>query len=170
MAKPSLRLLLWEECNRACEGCCNKQWDLGALEVESDFTKYDEILLTGGEPMLYPDRVIDTVAAIRKQTTCPIYLYTAWTQDIDALLRVNSIVNGLTVTLHTEADVPRFNAFHRELLQQRNLTMNSYRLNVFEEAKMPRRLLWPWQVKRDMEWIEDCPLPSNETFKRVGTT
>lgn len=43
-----LRLLLHEECNRNCKGCCNKDWDLNALEIEDDFTDYDEILITGG--------------------------------------------------------------------------------------------------------------------------
>ena len=31
--KNILRLLLWEECNRTCQGCCNKDWDLSSLDA-----------------------------------------------------------------------------------------------------------------------------------------
>jgi len=45
-----LRFLLWEDCNKQCSGCCNKQFDLdNLLKVSStEFQSYDEIELTGG--------------------------------------------------------------------------------------------------------------------------
>ena len=54
MSIDKLRLLLFEECNRSCPGCCNRDWDLQPLPVCYDLPPYRIILLTGGEPMLYP--------------------------------------------------------------------------------------------------------------------
>ena len=56
-----LRLLLFTDCNRNCEGCCNNDFDLNALKVETDFRQYDKIFLTGGEPMIAPAIVINTI-------------------------------------------------------------------------------------------------------------
>ena len=37
MADEKLRLLLFEECDRDCPGCCNRDWDLRSLPVCRDF-------------------------------------------------------------------------------------------------------------------------------------
>jgi molybdenum cofactor biosynthesis enzyme MoaA len=50
-----LRLLVTERCARSCSGCCNHDWDLAALPTCESYAGYDEVLLTGGEPMLYPE-------------------------------------------------------------------------------------------------------------------
>ncbi|MBU1087771.1 MAG: hypothetical protein KKD05_09695, partial [Candidatus Omnitrophica bacterium] len=54
-----LRLLLFTECNRNCNGCCNNDWDLKSLLNEHLFKEYSEILLTGGEPMLHPELILE---------------------------------------------------------------------------------------------------------------
>ena len=41
--KKKLRLLVTENCNRNCEGCCNKDWDLSSLEVCTSYKGYDEV-------------------------------------------------------------------------------------------------------------------------------
>ena len=47
-----LRLLVTEECNRHCPGCCNNNWDLKSLSVCKSYRDYEQILITGGEPLL----------------------------------------------------------------------------------------------------------------------
>ena len=71
MAADKLRLLLFEECGRNCPGCCNRDWDLQALPVCQDFTPYQIIMLTGGEPMLHPEIIHSAVTEIRRQTKAP---------------------------------------------------------------------------------------------------
>jgi len=168
-----LRLLLTEACNRSCKGCCNNDWDLAGLDVARDFTGYDQILLTGGEPMLDPNMVIDAIINIRQQTDALIYLYTAWTRDIVSLLRILSIVDGLTVTLHNQGDVAPFLKFHSCLISSRFYNESkSYRLNVFREVKLRAEAYHPfhnnpiWKIKDDMVWIKDCPLPPHEVLQR----
>ena len=101
-----LRLLLWKDCNRDCKGCCNKGCDLDKLEVETDFTKYKEIYLTGGEPMIDPEYVDLMARALRRvNKKVKIYLYTADVRNTYAFLKVLRVLNGATITLHSQNDV-----------------------------------------------------------------
>ena len=95
MTKDKLRLLLLDDCNRNCPGCCNRDWDLQALPLCQDYTPYRLIMLTGGEPMLYPEIIREAIAAIRRQTNVPIYLYTAMPEQLDMLM---PLLDGVTVT------------------------------------------------------------------------
>ncbi len=151
-----LRLLLFSACNRACPGCCNNQWDLDALPVAADFRGYDMILLTGGEPMLNPRLVAATAHRIRCQTDASIILYTA---KPERLPEVMPFLDGVTVTLHEQADVPTFRRAAAKL-------NGSRRVNVFKGVNVPD--MPGWTMKRNMEWIEDCPLPEGEVFMRLS--
>ena len=158
-----LRLVLFEACDRSCPGCCNHDWDLKNLPMCTDYTPYEMIMLTGGEPMLHPEIIRQAVKKIRAQTDAPIYLYTAKVEDLDDIL---PILDGVTVTLHEPGDLP---AFQRFLAAARNLEGRSLRLNVFREAG-PLPLPVPgWTVKENMEWIPNCPLPDGEVLMRYAT-
>jgi organic radical activating enzyme len=163
----TLRLLLFSACTRDCDLCCNKDWDLDALPIERDFTSYDEVLLTGGEPMLSPRRIREATARIRTQTARPrVYLYTAMVhRELFALLE--ECLDGVTLTLHEQSDVT---LLAREFLRVAPTVVpsKSLRLNVFEGVALPDDLdLMGWVVKRDMVWLPNCPLPANETFCRI---
>jgi hypothetical protein len=164
-----LRLLITESCDRDCAGCCNKQWDLAGLEVETDFSQYDEILLTGGEPMLNPDKVIKLAKRIRDESAAKIYVYTAKVDDIRATLDVLRVTDGITLTLHEQSDVPDFFRLSETLFMIGPIEGKSLRLNIFKgiSVSVPMRY---WQVKDDIEWIKDCPLPKDEVFKRLESS
>lgn len=150
-----LRLLLLSACNRACPGCCNKQWDIATLPVVRDFRGYNMVILTGGEPMLNPSLVVGVTHHIRCQTTAPIILYTAKPEGLPLVM---PYLDGVTVTLHEQADVAPFLALPK--------LHGSLRVNVFagvEVGDVPG-----WQAKRNIEWIEDCPLPKDEVFMRLS--
>lgn len=163
----SLRLLLWSECNRACPGCCNKQYDLTKLPVETDYSEYNEIILTGGEPMLYPERLPIIIEIIRHQTGAPIYMYTAKVDDTYAAMRMLDLLDGITVTLHDQADVKpfkKFSEFMPDYFSERSL-----RLNVFKGVNWVyfAKDSW-WQIKDGIVWLDPCPMPENEVFKQWG--
>lgn len=162
-----LRLLITEDCNRNCAGCCNKDWDLAALPVETDYSGYDEIILTGGEPMLSPMLVWQVIREIREQNSdARIIMYTAKTDTIGLLFLLDKL-DGLTVTIHEKADWKPFLKFNRAMCLTGLFSM-SLRLNVFREAGYHEFANNEfWIVKKDIEWIENCPLPENEVFKRI---
>ena len=165
-----LRLILTEECHRECEGCCNKDWDLASLPRETDFAQYDMILLTGGEPMLDRDRTLSIIKRIHSQSPARLILYTAKIDDALAVIDVLHHLHGMTITLHAQEDAVYFQQLVGTIegfspLEKRVRT-KSLRLNIFKGVEVQ----WPtpsmWQVKRDCEWIKDCPLPEGEVLKR----
>ena len=158
--KKSLRLLLFTDCNRSCPLCCTKQWDLSELEVEKDFASYEEIILTGGEPLLKPLFVHKVIRKIRQQTNKPIYLYTAMASI--TLTGILNKIQGLTFTLHDQRDVEPFWMI-KDTLEQEG---KSLQLNVFEGINLSDMELSRWNVKKEIKWLKDCPLPENEVFKR----
>lgn len=164
MERKKLRLLLFETCNRSCEGCCNKDWDLTSLPICTDYSPYREILLTGGEPLLQPELVVQAIREIREQTDAPIILYTADLTQPLWLFLISGLIDGLTVTLHTAEDVPLFTDFDKRFLPSDKLKQR-LRLNVFKEAGTVTAKPH-WKVKPNMEWIKDCPLPEGEVFMR----
>lgn len=162
-----LRLLLFPECQRNCEGCCNKDWDLESIPVVGSFEGYGEIMLTGGEPMLRPGLIIDTIMAIRKQNeTAKIYLYTAYLPL--QLLFVLTLINGVVVTLHDQSDVDNFMSFDFAFSRQPHHSSRSLRLNVFDGVSLADiKLKCDWKIKKNIKWIKNCPLPEGEEFKRL---
>jgi hypothetical protein len=162
----NLRLLLWEDCNRACPGCCNKDWDLTNLPIVEDFSGYDMVMLTGGEVMLAPYAVKAVAKSVRKQTSAPIIVYTAKSSPADALIDVLESVDGITLTLHDQSDVEPFQTFN-DALKAQGFGKKSLRLNVFKGIDLSGVDTEGWRVQKDMVWLKNCPLPKNEVFMRL---
>lgn len=164
MEHKKLRLVLFEDCNRNCSGCCNKDWDIQNLPVCTDYSPYEMILLTGGEPMLKPDVVVQAINEIREQTDSPIILYTANLEKPLWLFLITGLIDGLTVTVHNKADAVSFMDFDKRFKPSAQM-MYRLRLNVFEEAGfVPSKPYW--KVKGNMKWIPNCPLPDGEVLMR----
>lgn len=155
---PKLRLLLFEECDRKCDGCCNNDWNLATLPVCNDYTPYRLIMLTGGEPMLHPDIIKQAVNDIRAQTDAPIYLYTAHPEGLEEIM---PILDGVTITIHESADILRFRQF---LARTPRLEGKSLRLNVFQDAGEVQAE--GWHIKSGIRWIKNCPLPQGEVLMK----
>ena len=162
-----LRLLVTDECDRTCSGCCNKDWDLEKLPIVQSFNGYDEILLTGGEPMLYPDEIYEIIDGIKvENSTAKIYLYSAKFNPALIYLLHISYLDGLTFTLHDSDDIRLFNLLNDQLLKL-SLTNKSLKLNVFKGVNVSGINLSLWTVKDNITWIKNCPLPVDEVFMRL---
>ena len=181
-----LRLLITSKCPQNCKGCCNKDWELNKLPICYDYTGYDEILITGGEPMLYHKQIPNIIKEIRTvhQDVTPIYIYTAdvTPKKIKYIFAVeeNYRPSGLTVTLHSHADAARFyhlvasktGAFlHDDVNEYGDLSL---RLNIFKginvkavEEDFPR-CFRDWKIKDNIKWIKNCPLPKDEVFMKYN--
>ena len=164
----NLRLLLWPECNRSCEYCCNKQFNLAELPVAPDFRGYGQILLTGGEPLLYPEVLLDEIARIKRRNSMAfIYLYTAKTDDIAAFCAVLNEVHGVTLTIHEQGDVPDFQVLQAYLDNMYPvIKYKSMRLRIRNGINMRGCVSHYWTVDF-WEPQEVCPVPTNEVFMRL---
>ena len=168
-----LRLLITIGCNKHCEGCCNKDYELDKLEKfdeKCNINEYDVIMLTGGEPMLNVELVYKHIYYFRNRDyTNKIYMYTAKTDKYFELLGVLSALDGITVTLHDNEDVENFTKFSNILYTMYNseyLHSKSLRLNIFKDIIVPYLPVHSkfWQIKDNIEWIKNCPLPRDEVF------
>ena len=172
--KKKLRLLVTKECNRHCPLCCNKHYDLDALPKVGTFAGYDEILLTGGEPMLDYQLVNKTVSTIRiENKKAKIYMYTAKTDlPFQLLLMLLLKLNGITITLHGQEDVPYFVDFVIMLHMVYGVSVpRSLRVSVFKHVDITkhRELIkcCGWKIKDNLTWQKECPLPNGEVFMRL---
>ena len=168
--KKTLRLIFTPECNRSCPGCCNKDFDLPNLPRPTHFN-YDEIFITGGEPLLYLAQVIGFIKAIRLVSTAKIYIYTAYQSARGASMFLDLLlyVDGITLTLHEQRDWELFQQFESATRNNPELFLEkSLRLNIFDEVIFePEKISSHWRVKSNIVWIENCPLPENEVLMKA---
>ena len=169
-----LRLLMTSVCLKSCEGCCNKDYNLSKLPKVSHLN-YDEILLTGGEPMLYPDAVISVAKLIRAvNPNTKIYLYTSKFDVIEwKFMEALNVLHGITCTLHTQEDAVHFANILHYIQQLGYAKHKSLQLHIFKGVDIDsvvqfnRTWLRDWKVKENIEWIENCPLPEGEEFRTL---
>lgn len=170
-----LRLLVTTKCPNKCPMCCNNSWDFDKLPVV-DRWDYDEIMITGGEPLLYANSVIDLtkyIIAGSRFVGYPkpkIYIYTSYVSFLEITATLQ-LADGMVLTLHKEEDVESFKLINNLFLKHKVYSSNkSLRLNLFPDMKalLPNNIdLSLWKVK-DMEWIKDCPVPEGEDFRRIA--
>jgi hypothetical protein len=175
VSKRKLRLLVTSKCNRSCEGCCNLDWDLDALPVVEDWHAYayDEIIVTGGEPLLFPEKLQSFMQSLTEMHTAPkLYLYTAKPDVFTRYPWLLKYFDGLTITLHEPSDWIEMVAFDNLLIQQEHVNpfCLSIRINHFKAAgEHPIENMifkhYKWDLNR--EWLTDCPLPSGEEFRKI---
>lgn len=173
MGKDKLRLLVTTQCPNKCPMCCNNSWDFTQLPVVEHFN-YKEVMITGGEPLLFPNEVVILSDAIKNANMLvyhhevSVFVYTALA---DYILTVLPHVDGVVYTPHSKKDIESFLKTNRTIgLFSETVRNKSLRLNLFGDMKklLPANTdLSHWQVK-DMIWIKDCPVPADEEFKRVG--
>lgn len=174
-----LRLLVTEKCHNNCPMCCNKQFDLKGLPVV-DRWDYDEIMITGGEPLASnkcASYLMDLILGIRATwKACgwngKIYLYTS-TRRADLVIKIIPYLDGIVYTPHNRRELHTFMQFAPSMSFRRKVTDQSLRLNLFKEmvdaavtgygGHLIKKM---WQIK-PMEWVPNCPLPEGEDFRRI---
>jgi len=167
----TLRLICTWQCENDCSGCCNKheQFSPGKIDCYKDFKEpFDQILITGGEPMLYIKKMVKLIKMLRiHQREAQIILYTAQISSLVDAIGILHIIDGMTLTLHEEADKYEFLLFQQAIRYSSFLTSKSLRLNVFAPIKVSKAQSIHWSVKKNIKWIPDCPLPYNEVIKQL---
>ena len=169
--KRTARVIVTFNCNRKCPGCCNERMvDEYRIPMFNELLKYEEIIITGGEPMLISERCLEFLHRIRNSGfKGKVFLYTAYNRagrlwSDTQLLRE---VDGVTYTIHKEYS-------DKDIAMLGNLTrfikengLKDFRLNV--DARIKDDLNWgdfnrngEWAHIRFIEWKDECPIPENE--------
>jgi len=162
--KTKVRLLFTNDCNRRCKGCCNKNWT-GEPPVEmsiEEVRSFDEIYITGGEPMLYPEALLVLIKMLRTDSN-KIFLYTAMPYPRNLFISVMQELDGASITLHDDRDVQRFvlSNYHKTSFNNKSM-----RVNDFTKTDIPFSTHTNYDY-REMTWITDAPLPEGEVFAKL---
>ena len=159
--RKELRLFMWANCHKTCTMCCNQYWDLDALPDCEDYSPYDVISITGGEPLIDTRTIHNVIRQIRKTSKAEIYIYTAKVDELADMLPVVYAADGLTVTLHDPEDAAPLQRLADAIVG----IDRSLRANIFKGVHVPGNLPG-WVVKWDKVYVANAPLPKSETLMR----
>jgi hypothetical protein len=155
---------MWGQCHKHCEYCLNQQWDYNEVPICHDYSPFDVVSITGGEPLLFPGAIQRLIRRIRIDSRAKIYVYTAKTDNLTGLMPVLNAADGLTVTLHGPEDVAPFLRLVEEA--QRHRDVRSLRVGAFKGVELPE-FLPGWQVERDKVPVRvNRYLPETETLMK----
>ena len=74
----TLRVLVDWKCNLKCSYCCNEQErfrkDIKPVRLDDiDFAKYKTVCISGGEPLLFPDRIYAVCQRVPREALIVLY-------------------------------------------------------------------------------------------------
>jgi hypothetical protein len=167
------RIMVTTKCNRKCEGCCNGLEAFSNIECLNDINSllsYEEIMITGGEPMLIAQSVFLFLMELRRhfQYNGKIYIYSALFNErlTQTFSQIMAMADGLHYTLHYEAT-------DQEVIELKLLTRllpklgdRSFRLSIdnrlYQRYDFSNIDLSAWSVIRKLQWQDNCQLPPGE--------
>ena len=110
------RIIVTFDCKRNCSYCCNKYTKIIKKATDlydlNDIKDCSEYIITGGEPMLYPDKVIKLIKQLRLlNKKAKIYMYTTLFKP--SLLKIIKLIDGVHYTLHANTTREDMEDFYR---------------------------------------------------------
>jgi len=180
MKYDTARVIITLDCPGSCWYCCNKQEgaldrarEIPTLDEIFDCVDYENVVITGGEPLGCIDRTFDVLhglSDLRKEGrfgTFKLYLYTAiYDSDIDSLL---PYLDGITYGLHApevggDLSVADLNDFLAMQWLAFNKPSLSWRLWINAALNQVVPLIpsaWDRIVVANPQ-VPTCPVPDNE--------
>ncbi len=168
--KKTARVIVTYKCNRSCPGCCNVHGNaIRKIGSINELLEYEEVVITGGEPMLLGWKLLDFIRKLRRiGFSGKIYMYSAWWSKKIHDIHILQCVDGITYTLHSEMnddDISRYKELSDILWAIDSL---DNRLFVDERTwdrfhASENRRTRPWKEVRKLEWKAECnPAPNEE--------
>lgn len=165
--KTTARVIVTYKCNRSCPGCCNGHGNnVRKIENIQELLEYKEIVITGGEPMLIKEKLLHFLLQLRNmEFKGKIYMYTAfWNPGIYSN-EVLQALDGITFTIHAEADETDTIMWKRlsenlRLVKNSRLFIDERVLDKFVNPNARRIHLW--DEVRKFEWKDECKPAEHE--------
>jgi len=181
MQKTKARLLITEECNRNCSYCCNHYYNImkntkyinSLDELPVNLT---EIMITGGEPMLFPQKTKDISIKLKKKYPfSKLYLYT--TLYNDELENIIPYLDGVHYSLHSKETINDLELLYKFqgllCLYEEEWNKKSFRLYVDSKVKLPvsvipylwkRMEMFKWSTEEELIAKQPDGLPAGESL------
>lgn len=167
--KKSARVIVTYKCNRSCPGCCNSHGnEVRKINDIQELLRYEEIILTGGEPMLLGEKLLGFIERLRGlDYEGDIYLYTAYWKPILNHLHIIKAVDGITFTIHAESTDVDVKCLKWLSENERLSNMNfSSRLiidsRIYDRYDFSNINFTNWDVIRKLQWKDKCEPAENE--------
>lgn len=165
--KKTARVIVTFKCNRSCPGCCNTDLPpYRTIHRPEDLLNYEEIVITGGEPLLIDICVYQLLRDLKEaEYNGRIYMYTAMWGALHSYAVILNDLDGITFTLHaecTDMDIYALNRLSKEL-QSRWINSRLFiDTRVYERYDLSNIDLTGWSVIRKLQWQEHCDPAPNE--------
>ena len=168
--KKTARVIITFGCDRACEYCVNKYAYIinQAVRIKdlNQLIGFDEIVITGGEPLLYIERTRNILMNLEYGMVPNVkkYLYTAiFNPNMHMII---DYLDGITYTVHTDHDEDQlaFDNFEDFIRIHNN---KSYRLAIsptLENAFLFYPFLWKEIKIKDWKEEDRCEILKHETL------
>ena len=174
------RVLITKKCFRGCEGCCNDNIDIQyAMESANiyDLLKYDEIVLTGGEPLQIKGLTTKVVEDLRMLGfEGKIILYTSLvTRELYDLIGKH-LIQGITFTLHDKLyknEIERLKYFSKRMDEVNHKTNMRFKIETsiaHKHTTLLKHIDKHWDSCEQIEWFEDgeCPIIEDKLLVLEG--
>ena len=168
--KKTARVIITFDCNRKCSYCVNDYAYIinQAIRIKdlNKLKNFDEIVITGGEPLLDRERTRDILRDLEYEIVpnAKKYLYTSIFNP--SLRMVIDYLDGITYTMHTDHDEDQlaFDDFEDFIKNHNN---KSYRLAIsptLENVFIFSPFLWKEIKFKDWKEEGRCEIPKHETL------
>lgn len=173
--KNTARIITTLYCKRKCLLCCNNNIDFSLIpkikEKEINNLSIKNIVITGGEPILFPNKLFNVINKQIDRKKFKIYLYASdITETYNNLYNLFFTINGLTFTLYNQKDAYNFYKLYLEVLKFQDIIQEnkfSLKLKIFKNdityLSHLKFLENFWDIEY-IKWTKFCPLPENENL------
>lgn len=155
------RLILNWKCGRTCRLCCNDYQTIMAgrkmITTLDMFANYDEVMLTGGDPLLIrKEDLLSVIRRLRELNVRRIYLYTTWwNKKADEVV---PLIDGVHFSLHPDAGQRELKLLRRVEDAATKNPGKSFRLFVDSAIQMPSITVSVWSRVERKEFMTEAQL------------
>lgn len=166
--KDTIRLIITKDCNFHCGYCCNEKERFNSQFIEKtldevDFSKYQNVCISGGEPFLNYDLMMSIIDSVPNH---PIYIYSNGVLIKDRHikeLKSRQNIRGFNIGLHHVNQIKHIIPIEKELPVRYMIQDKNYEkvLSLF-----PDRL----NQNNTKKWTMDqCDMPNEDWVVLVHT-
>ncbi len=167
----SARIIMTFKCDKACPGCANTYGSVMGkaqpLYSVRQLKNYKNLVISGGEPMLYPERTLKLVQVLKKWVPqAKLFLYTAYYRNAGDIEKILPYIDGVNYTVHKEAnekDIKEFYEFQQAIKKFPNKNFRLYvdaaigdKVKIDQDA-WDRAKVAPWMTEPEMMASGGCP-------------
>lgn len=137
--KNTIRMLLWWDCNLRCTYCCNEieRFRSQFKEVtfdDIDFHKYSNVCVSGGEPLLYPDRLENVLKRLPSGKIIILYTNGIFLDKKNAQMLNKHEVRYANIGLHYPRSFDRIIQDCLKAVKGTNISLRFHGQNIYAEG------------------------------------